>query len=111
LTFPLLGDEYQGGARPPRISWSELCSKTFGIDVEACSRCRYTPMRVMAVVTPGVRFEVDESLKVCASRKESCRRRPVSSSKPYATREPSSPRSRCGRERRRRVSDRHADVR
>ena len=53
------GDEYQGGARAPRVSWSELAAKTFGIDVEECARCRHSPMRVMAVVSSPTREQLE----------------------------------------------------
>jgi len=53
------GREYPVRARPPRISWSELSSKTFGIDVEECRRCRYTPMRVVAVVASPTREQLE----------------------------------------------------
>jgi hypothetical protein len=53
------GREYPVGARSPRVSWSELASKTFGIDVEECPRCRYTPMRVMAVVSAPTREQLE----------------------------------------------------
>ena len=41
------------------MSWSDLASKTFGIDVEECPRCRYTPMRVAAVVASPTREQLD----------------------------------------------------
>ena len=47
------GEVSQFGGRAPRVSWSELASRRFGVDVERCERCGFSPLRVVAVVTPS----------------------------------------------------------
>ena len=39
-----------GEARPDRMLWHDLASRTFGVDTLSCNRCGYTPMRAISVV-------------------------------------------------------------
>ena len=59
LTFPLLGDRYQGRDRPDRLLWHDLASRTFGVDTLSCSRCGFPPLRVLAVVTSPTREQLE----------------------------------------------------
>ena len=58
----IAGGEYQGGGRPPRMSWSELSAKTFSIDTLGCERCGYSPLRVVAVVATPTREQLEAVL-------------------------------------------------
>ena len=53
------GSEYRDGARPDRLLWHDLASRTFGVDTLSCLRCGFTPMRLIAVVTSPTREQLE----------------------------------------------------